>query len=66
LMSSISSLSCSDSIAGTNDPKMLFSRLLNALPATVTKEASALALNAVIGVEIRVGMRIGKTTPART
>lgn len=65
-MSWRSSLSRSDSMAGTNAPKMVFSRLLNAFPATVTKEANALALNAVMGVEVRVGMRIGKTTPART
>ena len=66
LISARSSESCSDSRAGTNAPKIVFNRLLNAFPATVTNEANAFALNEVIGLEVRVGMRIGKTTPART
>jgi hypothetical protein len=41
-------------------------RLLNALPATVTRDAKALALNTVIGVAISVGMRTGNTVFART
>lgn len=46
--------------------KMVVSRLLSALPATVTSEAKARALKAVIGVAMSVGMRTGNTVEART
>lgn len=44
----------------------MVSRLVSAGPATVTSEANARALNAVIGGLISVGMRIGNTTFALT
>lgn len=41
-------------------------RLDKEFPATVTREARARALKAVIGVAISVGIRTGKTVEART
>ncbi len=61
-----SSSSMSPSETLTNGFKMLVNRLLNALPATVTKDARARALNTVMGIAVSVGINTGKTVVART
>ncbi len=45
---------------------MTVRRLLKADPATETRDASARALKADIGIAVRVGIRMGKTVEART
>jgi hypothetical protein len=50
----------------TNGFKILVNRLFNALPATVTKDARARALNTVMGIAVSVGINTGKTVVART
>lgn len=45
---------------------MTVRRLLNADPATETRDASARALKADMGIAVRVGMRMGKTVDALT
>jgi hypothetical protein len=50
----------------TNAVKMTVKRLLKALSATVTRDASARALKTVMGVEIKVGIKTGNTVEART
>jgi hypothetical protein len=39
---------------------------LNAFPATVTRDANALALNTDIGIAVNVGIKTGNTVEART
>lgn len=55
-----------DSVTFTSAVRTIASRLLRALPATVTKDANALALKAVMGVATSVGIKTGKTVFART
>ncbi|KAG1223206.1 hypothetical protein G6F68_020411 [Rhizopus microsporus] len=50
----------------TRDSRIAANRLFNAGPATVTRDASARALKAVIGTVIKVGMSTGKTALERT
>ena len=72
IASSTASLSSSSSL--TSGPSCIFTRalrtedrrLLSAEPATETNEASARALNADMGIAVRVGIRMGKTVEART
>lgn len=46
--------------------KITVSRLLSAVPATVTRDARARALNTVIGIAVKVGIKTGNTVAART
>lgn len=61
-----SSSSFDVSEAFTNAVSIVDSLLLKALPATVTRDARALALNTLIGVAIKVGIKTGKTVLAWT
>lgn len=45
---------------------MTVNRLLNELPATVTSDARARALNTDIGIAVNVGINTGNTVEART
>jgi hypothetical protein len=62
--SSLSGLASSFSF--TRALRMMVRRLLNALPATVTRVASARALKTDIGDAVRVGNKTGNTVEART
>lgn len=66
LISLFSSSFVSFSTARIRAVRIIVRRFDSALPATVTSEASARALNEVMGVEMSVGISTGKTVEART
>ena len=66
VQSSSSVESSVDSVILTSAVRTTGNRLLNALPATVTRDAKALALNTVMGVLMSVGIKTGNTVFART